>query len=40
MLQDIPLSVLLLLPLGVLQRVSEYDQDIPQSNTADQPTAP
>ena len=25
---------------GLLQKVSEYDQEIPQSHTADQPTAP
>ena len=24
----------------ILQKVSEYDQEIPQSHTADQPTAP
>ena len=25
---------------GILKKVSEYDQEIPQSHTADQPTAP
>ena len=38
--QNVTFAYIVLLHPTYIQKVSEYDQEIPQSHTEDQPTAP
>ena len=38
--QNVTFAYIVLLSPTYIQKVSEYDQEIPQSQTKDQPTAP